>query len=142
MSTGTKDQKTGRTLVIVILGALMTVSPFSIDMYLPAFSTIATDFGTTTAKVSLSLASYFVGVALGQLIYGPLLDRYGRTKPLYSGLLVFILSSIGCALSESVEALVVLRFVQALGASVAIVAAMSMVRDFFPVLYGDRKSVV
>jgi DHA1 family bicyclomycin/chloramphenicol resistance-like MFS transporter len=133
MNIGVEQQKTNHKLVIVILGALMTVSPFSIDMYLPAFSNIASDFGSTTAKVSLSLASYFVGVAIGQMIYGPLLDRYGRKTPLYYGLFVFIASSIGCALSQSVELLVAFRFVQALGASVALVAAMAMVRDFFPV---------
>lgn len=124
---------TGNRLVIFVLGALITISPFSIDMYLPAFSKIAADFGSTTAKVALSLSSYFVGMAIGQILYGPLLDRYGRKRPLYYGLFIYILSSIGCALSDSVEVLVTLRFVQALGASVAWVGSMAMVRDFFPV---------
>lgn len=124
---------TGNRVVIFILGALITISPFSIDMYLPAFSKIAADFGTTTAKISLSLSSYFVGMAIGQVLYGPLLDRYGRKRPLYYGLFIYIVSSIGCAFSESVEVLVALRFVQALGASVAWVGSMTMVRDFFPV---------
>jgi DHA1 family bicyclomycin/chloramphenicol resistance-like MFS transporter len=127
------SEKTGNRLVILILGALITISPFSIDMYLPAFSTIASDFGSTTAKVSLSLASYFVGMAIGQILYGPLLDRYGRKRPLYYGLALYIISSIGCAFSNSVEVLVTLRFFQALGASVAWVSSMAMVRDFFPV---------
>jgi MFS transporter, DHA1 family, multidrug resistance protein len=133
MSTGTTDQKTGNKLVLIILGALITISPFSIDMYLPAFSKIAADFGSTTAKVALSLSSYFVGMAIGQIIYGPLLDRYGRKRPLYYGLFIYILSSVGCAFAESVEVLVTLRFVQALGASVAWVSSMAMVRDFWPV---------
>jgi DHA1 family bicyclomycin/chloramphenicol resistance-like MFS transporter len=133
MSTGTTDQKTGNKLVLIILGALITISPFSIDMYLPAFSKIAEDFGSTTAKVALSLSSYFVGMAIGQIIYGPLLDRYGRKRPLYYGLFIYILSSVGCAFAESVEVLVTLRFVQALGASVAWVSSMAMVRDFWPV---------
>jgi MFS transporter, DHA1 family, multidrug resistance protein len=133
MNTGTTNQKTGNRLVLIILGALITISPFSIDMYLPAFSKIAADFGTTTAKVALSLSSYFVGMAIGQIIYGPLLDRFGRKRPLYYGLFIYILSSVGCAFAESVEVLVTLRFVQALGASVAWVSSMAMVRDFWPV---------
>src|SRR5919108_1076845 len=115
---------TGNRLVLLILGALITISPFSIDMYLPAFSKIAADFGSTTAKVSLSLSSYFVGMAIGQILYGPLLDRYGRKKPMYYGLFLFIVSSIGCAFAQSVELLVTLRFFQALGASVAWVSSM------------------
>ena len=133
MSTGPTEAKTGNRLVLIVLGALITISPFSIDMYLPAFSKIAADFGTTTAKVSLSLASYFVGMAIGQIVYGPLLDRYGRKRPLYYGLFIYILSSIGCAFPDSVEVLIALRFVQALGASVAWVSSMAMVRDFWPV---------
>jgi DHA1 family bicyclomycin/chloramphenicol resistance-like MFS transporter len=119
--------------IILILGSLMTVSPFSIDMYLPGFSQIAKDLGTTPAKIALSLASYFVGIAIGQLLYGPLLDRYGRKKPLYFGLTLYILACIGCMLSKSVEALIIFRFIQALGGCVAIVATIAMVRDFFPV---------
>jgi MFS transporter, DHA1 family, multidrug resistance protein len=133
MSTGVTNVKTGNRVVLIVLGALITISPFSIDMYLPAFSKIAADFGSTTAKVALSLSSYFVGMAIGQIVYGPLLDRYGRKRPLYYGLFIYILSSIGCAFAESVEVLVTLRFVQALGASVAWVSSMAMVRDFWPV---------
>jgi len=67
--------------ITLILGALITVSPFSIDMYLPSFSEIAKDLRTTPAKISLSLSSYFIGFAIGQLLYDPLLDRFGRKKP-------------------------------------------------------------
>jgi DHA1 family bicyclomycin/chloramphenicol resistance-like MFS transporter len=133
MSKGITSEKTGSKLVLIILGALITISPFSIDMYLPAFSKIAADFGTTTGKVALSLSSYFVGMAIGQILYGPLLDRYGRKRPLYYGLFIYIVASIGCAFSGSVEVLVALRFLQALGASVAWVSSMAMVRDFWPV---------
>lgn len=130
---GIKEEKTGNRLVLLVLGALITISPFSIDMYLPAFSKIAADFGSTTAKVSLSLSSYFVGMAIGQILYGPLLDRYGRKRPMYYGLTLYIAASIGCAFSDSVEVLVAMRFLQALGASVAWVSSMAMVRDFWPV---------
>jgi len=119
--------------IIWILGALYTVTPLSIDMYLPAFAQIASDLGTTQSKVSLSVSSYFIGMAIGQMLYGPLLDRYGRKRPLYAGLFVFIIACIGCLQSPSVEVLIGFRFLQALGGSVASVGAMAMVRDFYPV---------
>lgn len=110
----------------------MTVSPFSIDMYLPAFQKIADQLGSTTAQVSLSLSSYFVGMAIGQFCYGPLLDRFGRKRPIYAGLSLFIMASVACLFSKTVEALIAARFVQGLGGVVASVGATSMVRDFFP----------
>lgn len=122
-----------RVLIIIILGALSTISPFAIDMYLPAFPEIAAALQTSTARVSLSLASYFAGLAAGQLFYGPLLDRFGRKLPLYAGLTLFIAASVLCLFARNVEALLVFRFVQALGGCAAGVAAMAMVRDFFPV---------
>lgn len=129
---------TNKTLIIWILGALSTVTPFAIDLYLPAFSEIANDFNTSVAKVSLSVSSYFVGMALGQIIYGPLLDRFGRKKPLYVGLVIFIMACIGCTFSSTINELVIFRFVQAIGGSVAWVAAVAMVRDFFEVKESAR----
>ena len=79
-----------RTLIVVILGSLSTISPFAIDMYLAAFPQIAEGLHTTTARISLSVASYFPGLATGQFIYGPLLDRFGRTRPLYAGLMFLV----------------------------------------------------
>ena len=122
-----------QTILILILGALSTVSPFAIDMYLPAFPVIAKDLGTTIAKVQLSLTSYFIGIAAGQLLYGPLLDRYGRKIPLYIGLAAYIIASAGCAFTESVNALIAMRFLQALGGCAGMVAAQTLVRDIFPV---------
>lgn len=121
-----------RTLIILILGALSTVTPMAIDMYLPSFTDIAHAMHTTEAKISLTLSSYFIGMAIGQLIYGPLLDRFGRKKPLYFGLLLFIAISIACMFVRTKEDLIVLRFFQALGGCAAAVASMAMVRDFFP----------
>src|SRR5919107_4943423 len=89
---------------IIILGLLSAIGPFSIDMYLPAFPNIAGDLHTTVAHVSLSLSSFFIGISAGQLLYGPLLDRYGRKKPLYIGLSVYVLSSVACAFATSIEA--------------------------------------
>jgi DHA1 family bicyclomycin/chloramphenicol resistance-like MFS transporter len=119
--------------LVLILGTLTTLGPFSIDMYLPGFPAIAADLNTNINQVSLSLASFFVGISLGQLLYGPLLDKFGRKKPLYIGLIIYILASVGCAQAHYIESLIALRFVQAIGSCAAAVAAMAMVRDFFPV---------
>ena len=126
------------TWIIVLLGALCVVTPFAIDMYLPAFSAIAAEFRTTTPQISLTLSTYFVGFSLGQMIYGPLLDRFGRKRPLYVGLAVYILSSVGCAMAHSLRMFVALRFLEALGGCVAQVGAIAMVRDFFPVKESAR----
>jgi DHA1 family bicyclomycin/chloramphenicol resistance-like MFS transporter len=120
-------------LIILVLGALSTVSPFSIDMYLPAFPQIARDLGTTPAQISFSVSGYFIGLALGQLLYGPLLDRYGRKKPLYAGLSLFVVASLGCVAVRSPGLFIAFRLLQALGGCVAQVGAVAMVRDFFPV---------
>ncbi len=126
---------TGRKkfFLILILGMLSAIGPFSIDMYLPGFPAIANDLHTTIAKVSLSLSSFFIGISAGQLLYGPLLDRFGRKRPLYIGLSIYLLASIGCAVATSVDALIALRLVQALGGCAGMVASRAMVRDLFPV---------
>ncbi len=122
-----------RPLLILILGLLSAIGPFSIDMYLPGFPTIANDLNTTVDQVSYSLSSFFIGICVGQLILGPLLDRFGRKKPLYVGLVIYIIASLGCAVSNSVEQLIVFRFLQALGGCVGMVAPGAIVRDSFPV---------
>ena len=126
---------TSRTyfFLILILGSLTALGPFSIDMYLPGFPAIAKDLHTTASKVSLSLSGFFIGISAGQLLYGPLLDRFGRKKPLFIGLTVYILASLGCAVSTSIDMLIVMRFVQAIGSCAAAVASVAMVRDLFPV---------
>lgn len=132
------DSGKSNFFLILTLGALTALSPFSIDMYLPAFPQIAEDLGTTTAKVSLSLSSYFIGLSLGQLVYGPLLDRFGRKPPLYVGLIIYILASLGCMSVQSNESLILLRVAQALGGCAASVATMSMIRDLFSVREGAK----
>ncbi|KAF2337105.1 multidrug effflux MFS transporter [Flavobacterium daemonense] len=119
--------------LILILGSLTALGPFSIDMYLPGFSDIAKDLNTTVAKVSMSLSSYFIGISAGQLLYGPLLDRFGRKKPLFVGLMVYILAALGCAYVTDVDTFILLRFIQAVGSCAATVASVAMVRDLFPV---------
>lgn len=125
-------KKTPRSLLILILGLLSALGPFSIDMYLPGFPTIAADLNTSVDQVSYSLSSFFIGICIGQLICGPLLDRFGRKKPLYVGLLIYVIASLGCALATSVEVLIGLRFLQALGGCVCMVAPGAIVRDSFP----------
>ncbi|HEY0743806.1 MAG TPA: Bcr/CflA family multidrug efflux MFS transporter [Chryseosolibacter sp.] len=118
--------------LVFILGLLSTISPFSIDMYLPGFPAIASDLNTTIASVQLSLTSYFIGIAAGQMLYGPLLDRFGRKPPLYAGLSIYVLASIGCAFTQSVDALIAMRFLQAIGGCAGMVCAQALVRDLFP----------
>ncbi|WP_080239435.1 multidrug effflux MFS transporter [Spirosoma rigui] len=125
--------------IILILGTLSTISPFSIDMYLPAFPAIARYLDTSIAQVQLSLTVYFIGISVGQMLYGPLLDRFGRKKPLYVGLVLYCLASLGCALTTSIETLILMRLLQALGGCVGLVAAQALVRDLFPV--GDIAKV-
>ncbi len=120
-------------LLILILGSLSTISPFSIDMYLPGFPAIARELGVNISQVQLSLTAYLLGIAVGQLLYGPLLDRFGRKNPLYAGLIIYIISSIACVFSTSLESLIAMRFLQALGGCVGMVAAQTMVRDLFPI---------
>lgn len=117
--------------IISLLGVLSIITPFSIDMYLPAFPQAAQDFSVSPTVISLTISSYFIGLALGQIFYGPLLDRFGRKKPLYAGLGLFVLASVGCAMAPDIDRLIALRFIQALGGCVAQVAALAMVRDFF-----------
>ncbi|MBB1194348.1 Bcr/CflA family drug resistance efflux transporter [Flavobacterium sp. SOK18b] len=119
--------------LILILGSLTALGPFSIDMYLPGFAGIAKDLNTTVANVSLTLSSYFIGISAGQLLYGPLLDRFGRKKPLFIGMLVYILASLGCVFVTDIDTFIGLRFIQAIGSCAATVASVSMVRDLFPV---------
>jgi len=125
--------KPKRPLLVLILGLLSAIGPFSIDMYLPGFPTIASDLNVSVDYVSYSLSSFFVGICVGQLICGPLLDRFGRKRPLYVGLLIYIAASLGCALSHSIELLIGFRFLQALGGCVGMVAPGAIVRDVFPV---------
>jgi len=132
MTEARRNEKRSELSIILILGALSAVTPFAIDLYLPSFPQIAEGLGSTEARVALSLSSYFIGMSLGQLFYGPLLDRFGRKRPLYAGLGLFVLATVGCAFAPNIEALISLRFLQALGGCVAGVGATAMVRDFFP----------
>src|SRR5690606_9188241 len=119
-------------LTLIILGLLSAIGPFSIDMYLPGFESIAQSLQTTVSHIQLSLTSFFIGIASGQIIYGPLLDRFGRKTPLVIGLFIYVAASIGCVFIQTAEGLILLRFIQALGSCAGMVAARALVRDFFP----------
>jgi len=117
--------------LIILLGALTAFAPMSIDMYLPALPSLSIEFSADPGHVQLSLASFFLGLAIGQAFYGPLADRFGRRKPLLAGLALFVITSAGCALTTSLNMLIVLRFFQALGACSGQVIARAVVRDLF-----------
>lgn len=118
--------------VIIILGSLAGIMPLSIDMYLPAFNKIAESLHTDVEHIGITLSAFFIGVCLGQLFYGPLMDRYGRYKPLIGGLLLFIAASFGSIFVTSIEQLIVLRFLQAFGGCATFVANRAIARDLFP----------
>jgi DHA1 family bicyclomycin/chloramphenicol resistance-like MFS transporter len=107
------------------------MGPLAIDLYLPALPTIARDLGVPIGAVQGSIASYFLGVSLGQALYGPLADRLGRKPALYLGLTIFIIASFGCAFATGATQLVVFRFVQALGGCAPLIIPRAVVRDYF-----------
>lgn len=119
--------------LILILGAVTALGPLSIDMYLPSLPAIGRELGADTASVQLTATAYFVGLAFGQVMYGPISDRFGRKKPLLFGLALYTIASIGCALAPSIEALIALRALQALGGCAGMVITRAIVRDRFAV---------
>lgn len=112
-----------------LLGALTALGPLGVDMYLPAFPAMASDLGATPAAIQRSLAAFLLGLAAGQLAVGPFADRHGRRAPLFFGLSLFVLASVGCAMAASAEALVWLRVLQAVGGCAGMVVARAVVRD-------------
>ncbi len=117
--------------LVLLLGSLIAVGPLSIDMYLPGLPAIGHDLHAGAASVQQTVSAFFIGIALGQLVYGPLSDRLGRRGPMLFGLGLYLLASIGCALSSSIEMLVVFRVLQALGGCAGMVIARAVVRDRF-----------
>lgn len=117
--------------LVLLLGALTAFGPMSIDMYLPALPAIARGLHVTQRQAEFTLSAFFVGLALGQLIYGPVSDRIGRRGPLLVGIGVYVAASLACAFAPSLPALTALRFVQALGGSAGMVISRAVVRDRF-----------
>ena len=123
--------KKQRGFVMLILGGLAAVGPLTTDMYLPGFPSIAKSLHTDIAHVGFTLTSYFFGFAIGQLCVGPVLDRYGRKKPMKLGMILYIVAALGCALAASIEQLVTLRLLLAIGGCGGIVGSRAVVRDLF-----------
>jgi DHA1 family bicyclomycin/chloramphenicol resistance-like MFS transporter len=120
-----------RILLLILLSMLAFLGPLNIDMYLPSFPGIATDFGVSAAYVQFSLTACLIGLAVGQLIVGPISDAQGRRKPLLVGTLLFVLASILCALAPNIWVLIAGRFLQGFTASAGVVLSRAVVRDVF-----------
>ena len=115
--------------LVVILGLLSAIGPFAIDMYLPALPQIGASLNAPVSAVQASLTAFFIALGVGQPLFGSLSDMWGRKKPLYLGLLIFVVASIGCALAQDIQTLVVLRFIQGLGAAAGMAIPRAVVRD-------------
>jgi len=115
----------------LILSALVAFAPMSIDMYLPALPALERFFATDTASVQHTLASFFLGLTVGQLLYGPIADKYGRKPPLYFGMTLYVVASAACAMAPTIGSLIGLRFLQALSGCAGMVVARAVVRDLY-----------
>ncbi|MGY1639920.1 multidrug effflux MFS transporter [Geodermatophilus sp. SYSU D00703] len=121
----------GRALLALVLGAFVAVGPLTIDMYLPALPTITTDLGTTSATIQLTLTGTLVGLALGQLVLGPLSDALGRKRPLLAGTALYVVASLLVLVAQNVAVLGALRVLQGVGSASGAVIAMAVVRDLY-----------
>lgn len=117
--------------MVLILGVLTAFGPMSIDMYLPAFPQIAWDLGVSLGTVQLSISAFLFGSAAGQLLYGPLADRFGRRGPLLYGLALYVVSTVGCACIHTGEGLLFWRMVMAVGGGAGMVISRAVVRDLY-----------
>jgi DHA1 family bicyclomycin/chloramphenicol resistance-like MFS transporter len=116
---------------VVVLGGLTMFGPLSLDLYLPALPQLADDLNASASAAQLSITACLVGLAVGQLLAGPLSDRLGRKRPLIIGLVAYLLASIACALAPSATVLIVLRLVQGLGGAAGIVISRAIARDLY-----------
>jgi MFS transporter, DHA1 family, multidrug resistance protein len=124
--------------LLVLLGAISVLTPFSLDMYLPALPVIASDLRAPAGAVQLTLPAFFIGLAISQLFFGSVADHVGRRPPLLCGLGLLVVGSVGCALAHGVTTLLVWRSVQALGVGSASVIPRAIVRDRFEVAHTAR----
>jgi len=123
MSTYTKNA--------IVLGLLAAIGPFAIDMYIPALPTIAADLHASTQATQMTLMVFFVSFGVCQIVYGPLSDMFGRKRPLYFGLALYILGAAGCVFAPSVETLIAFRVLQGIGASAVMVIPRAIIRDLY-----------
>jgi DHA1 family bicyclomycin/chloramphenicol resistance-like MFS transporter len=115
----------------LVLGALSATGPMAIDMYLPGMPNIARDLHATQGQVEMSMMTYFLGMTLGQPFYGPLSDRFGRKLPLFGGMMLYVLASIGCSLAVSAPMMIFARTLQGLGAGASIAISAATIRDVY-----------
>jgi len=120
-----------RLRVLAVLSALMGFASISTDLYLPAMPTMAYDLGADAGDMELTVSGFLIGFSLGQLLWGPLGDRYGRRLPIAVGLVLFIIGSTGCAISGNANEMITWRVVQAVGACSGVVLSRAMVRDLY-----------
>ncbi|RII13476.1 Bicyclomycin resistance protein [Streptomyces sp. YIM 130001] len=130
--TGTAAARRRTSLLVTfLLGALAAVPPLSMDMYLPALPEVAHTLGSDSATVQLTLTACLVGMAVGQVVVGPMSDKWGRRRPLLTGLVTYVLAAAICACAPSAELLIGFRLVQGLAGAAGIVIARAMVRDLY-----------
>ncbi|ECI2754590.1 Bcr/CflA family efflux MFS transporter [Salmonella enterica subsp. enterica] len=118
--------------IVFILGLLAMLMPLSIDMYLPALPVISAQFGVPAGSAQMTLSTYILGFALGQLIYGPMADSLGRKPVILGGTLVFAAAAVACALAQTIDQLIVMRFFHGLAAAAASVVINALMRDIYP----------
>lgn len=118
-------------LFIPMLAILSAFAPITTDMYLPAFGQLAQEFGVDSGRIQGTLTAFFIGMAVGQLMYGPLIDRYGRRKPLIAGITLYLVATLGCLLTTDVEVFSGFRLLQAVGGCVGMIVARAVVQDLF-----------
>jgi MFS transporter, DHA1 family, multidrug resistance protein len=121
----------GTPALTMLLAMLSALGPFSLDMYLPSLPDIGHDLGASVVRVQLTISSYLVGFAIGQIIYGPLSDRRGRRPVLLAALVLYVASSFVCVVTQSVGPLIAARLLQGIGGSGSIVLARAIVRDLY-----------
>ncbi|MEO6339371.1 MAG: multidrug effflux MFS transporter [Caulobacteraceae bacterium] len=122
---------------VLLLSALAGMGPAAVDIYLPSLPSMARDFGAPAGQAELTVAAFLLGVCTGQLFHGPISDRIGRRPPLIAATALFMAASIGCVFAPSIQVLIGLRFLQALGSCAGIVLSRAIVRD----LYDDRQTL-
>jgi len=129
MTTHPSPQRLGPIAFLFLIGAMTAFPPVTTDIYLPALPQLTRDLHGATLQGQQTLAAYFVGLGLGQLFYGPWTDRIGRRPVMLIGVAIYLAATLGCALATSIEAMIVLRFLQALGACSGLVISAAVVRD-------------